>query len=106
MTSLRNNETQGVTSRRECQVGRSQDVFLRCGHHAEAEIPVDFFYSGKPLNVERTPPMETRTPLTPYWRDGTRSINYAVQERGLRACGQAEGRVGAQPENYSGSRYK
>ena len=50
--------------------------------------------------------METRTPLTPYWRDGTRSINYAVQERGLRACGQAEGRVGAQPENYSGSRYK
>ena len=24
--------------------------------------------------------METRTPLTRYWRDGTRSINYAVQD--------------------------
>jgi hypothetical protein len=30
----------------------SQDVFLRCGHHAEAEIPVDFFYSGKPLTLK------------------------------------------------------
>jgi hypothetical protein len=30
----------------------SQDVFLRCGHHAEAEIPVDFFYSGRPPTVK------------------------------------------------------
>jgi hypothetical protein len=30
----------------------SQDAFFRCGHHAEAEIPVDFFYSGRPPTVK------------------------------------------------------
>jgi hypothetical protein len=40
--------------------------------------------------------METRTPLTRYWRDGTRSINYAVQDvrgAGGRGCRCSTGKL-------------
>ena len=50
--------------------------------------------------------METRTPLTRYWRDGTRSINYAVQDvraEGGRGCRCSTGKL--QRQEIQISRY-